>query len=151
MWVSFLHFKRWIGSLIPSPGMLNGLILAVSCPSSCNTQHLSLSVIFPYLLCIIFIIRSWFLIPDIFHFGALLWLFSFLAWCLFLTIFVFFSEPHFFGPFSLCSRWNFHWLKPDVACTSVSTWSSQLRKMNHLQPFSISLLPFYIHPSRSRL
>lgn len=51
----------------------------------------------------------------------------------------------FFGPFTLCSRWDFHWLKPDVPCTFVSN-QAQLTKTNHLQSFSISLHSFHIHP-----
>lgn len=73
MWVSFLHFIRWIGSLIPSHAY-------VKWSNSCcllhfflsHFQSLSLSFIRSNLPCILNI-RNCYIIPDISHFGALLW------------------------------------------------------------------------------
>lgn len=158
MGVSFLHFKRWIGNLILGPlCMLNSLILAVFCPSACHTFNIYLCLLFPppCLLCIILFIRSCFLIPDVSYFPSLARAVAFhsLLDVSLLPIF-FFSLSHsqflfiylFFGPFTLCSRWDFHWLKPDVACTFVSSWPSAAHKDESPAGLSYqsALLP---HPS----
>lgn len=136
-------------SLIPSPSYVKWsnswclLRLFLS-----HLEHLSLSFILPYLLCITLIIRSCFLIPDIFHFGSLLWHPFHSSLDVSLTNFQFFTEPlsQFFGSFSLGSRWNFHWLKPDVDCTSVSTWPSPAQEDESLAAlfYQSTLFP---HPS----
>lgn len=115
--------------------------------------NLSLSYILSYLLRIILIMRNGFLIPDISHFGALLrrsyhsqldvsLKCSAFLWAAFSFLFFFFAS------FSLFSRWNFHWLKPDVACTFVFTWPSPAQEDESLAVLFYQFTRFP-HPSLS--
>lgn len=72
MAASSLHFKRWIGSLIPGSSHVKWSNSCCLLPFFLSHfQHLSPSFILSCLLCVI---RGCFLIPDTSHCGPLLWL-----------------------------------------------------------------------------
>ena len=153
-WFHSCTFKDGLGAWFPATRMLNGLILSVSFTSSCHTFEF-ISVLYsplftvhhPYHDKLLF--NSW----RLSFWSSLVALLSFPAWCLSYKFSAFLWAAFsflflFFSTFSLFSRWNFHWLKPDVACTFVFTWPSPAQEDESLAVLFYQFTRFP-HPSLS--
>lgn len=118
---SFLHFIRWIETFI-----LSHFYVKWS-----NSRRLLrffqnfIFVIYSLLFSVCHPYHQRLIIPlilgkshGIFHLMSLpLTIFWYSLSCFFLTFLSFIL-----GSFRLWSRWNFYWLKPNTACSSVFTW-----------------------------